>query len=261
MRRLLFVLALAAPLTAHAESSLPFLKDLVGDRELPPPWGIGIDYYTMDQDYSIDELTFRLPGVSLPDTSSITVTNDVQHYDFKADVWLFPFLNVFALVGHVESDTVVDLTKTPIVGLPPGFPGLGKLAIRTDGTVLGVGGTLAYGGDNWFTSVTFSYTDTDLGGDFDSSAETFTAQPRIGMIRGPWIAWVGALYIDVEEKHSGTINLPGLGAVEFAAVLGAQDEWNSAVGVRHQFSEKTSLSLEVGFGDRKHTLFNFNWRF
>jgi len=261
MHRLVFVLALLTSLTVHAESSLPLMQDMVGDRELPPPFGIGFDYYTMDQDYSIDQLSFMLPGVSLPDPSTISVTNDIQHFDFKADMWLLPFLNLFVLAGHVESETVVDLSRTPVIGLPPELPGLGKLVIKTDGTVLGVGGTLAYGSENWFTSLTASYTDTDLGGDFDSSAKTFTLQPRIGLIRGSWAAWLGGLYIDVEEKHSGAIELPGLGTVPFSVVLGAQDEWNTAVGVRHQFSERTSLSLEVGFGDRNHTLFNFNWRF
>lgn len=261
MHRLLLALALLLPLGANAESSLPFKKDLAGDRELPPPWGIGFDFFTMDQDYGIDALRFTLPGVILPDPSDVAVTNEVQHFDFKADVWLLPFLNVFALVGHVESDTVVDLSKAEIIGLPIS---LGNLAIKTDGTVLGGGLTLAFGGDNWFGSLTTTYTDTDLGGDFDSSAETWTVQPRVGLIRGQWLVWLGGMYLDVEETHSGTIFLPGLeqlGPVEFDVVLSTQDEWNTAVGVSHHFSKRSSLSFEVGFGDRTHTLFNFNYRF
>ena len=49
MHRLLAVLCLAFPLGAIADSNLPFMKHLLGDREFLEPWGIGIDFYTMEQ--------------------------------------------------------------------------------------------------------------------------------------------------------------------------------------------------------------------
>ncbi len=257
MRSLLIVIALLSPLGAAAESRLPFLKDMVGDVQLPRPWGIGIDFYTMDQEYDIDFLEFNLPGIGLEDPSLLAVTNEVQHFDLKLDAWIFPFLNVFGIVGHLESDTVIDLSNAPVQGLP--FP-LGKLPVSTDGTVVGVGFTLAYGNENWFTSVTTTLTDTDLGGDFKSSVESVTVQPRIGLVRNQWQFWVGGLYLDTEEKHAGTVELPVLGDVPFEVVLGGADDWNTTLGMRHVFSEKASLSFEVGFGDREHTLFNFTYR-
>lgn len=261
MRSFLLTLALLAPVAVQADNTLPFMKEMAGDRELPPAWGIGIDFFTMDQPYKIDQLEFILPGVSLPDVSQVDVNNRVQHFDIKADVWLLPFLNVFGILGQVNTDTVVDLSRTTIIGLPPQLPSLGKLEIDTDGTVWGFGATLAFGGDRWFGAVTTTWTDADLGGDFDSSIEALTIQPRVGMIFGQWTGWVGGMYLDVEESHAGVINIPGIGQLPFAAVLSAESDWNTAVGVSHHFSEKLSLSLEVGFGDRDHTLFNFNYRF
>lgn len=263
MLRILLALALIAPMAANADSALPFGKGMAGDQELPPPWGIGFDYFTMDQDYAIEQLSFTLqdptlPGISLPDPTGVTVTNNIQHFDLKADVWLLPFLNVFALAGHVESDTEVDLSRATIIGLPFQLP---PLTIKTDGTVLGFGGTLAYGTDSWFASLTGTYTNTDLGGDFDSEVTATTLQPRVGLIRSQWVFWLGGMYLDVEETHSGTIVLPGIGPVVFNAVLGAKDDWNAAVGAQHHFSRKSSLSFEVGFGGRTHTLFNYNYRF
>lgn len=258
MRSLLIALTLLMPLTASAESRLPFLKDRVGDAELPRPWGIGLDFYTMDQHYDIDSLQFDLPGISLDDPSLLSVTNDVQHFDLKLDAWVLPFLNVFAVLGHLESDTVIDLSQAPVQGLP--FP-LSKLPVNTDGTVVGLGITLAYGNENWFTSVTATRTETDLGGTFDSNIDTTTVQPRIGLVRGAWQYWVGGLYLDAEETHTGTVQLPVLGPVPFDVVLGSSDDWNTALGVRHVFSEHADLTFEVGFGDRDHTLFNFTYRF
>ena len=120
-----------------------FMKHLVGDREFFEPWGIGVDFYTMDQDYGIKHLEFALPGVGLDDPSLIDVSNELQHLDLRVDVWLTPFLNVYGLVGRVDADTLVDLSKVPITGLPIS---LGTLPISYDGTVWGGGFTLAYGG-------------------------------------------------------------------------------------------------------------------
>jgi len=259
MRSLLIALILLIPATVSAESRLPFLKDKVPEGvELPLPWGIGVDFFTMDQTYNIDYLQFDLPGISLDDPSLLSVSNEAQHFDVKIDAWVLPFLNVFGIIGHLESDTVIDLSRAPVQGLP--FP-LKKLPVTTDGTVVGLGFTLAYGNENWFTSLTGTRTETDLSGNFDSSVDTTTFQPRIGLVRGPWQYWLGGLYIDTEETHKGTAELDVLGAVPFDVILGNSADWNTTVGVRHEFSEHAALTFELGFGDRDHTLFNFTYRF
>jgi len=263
MRRLILTLLLLAPLTASAEDSGSgplFMKHLVGDREFFEPWGIGLDFFTMEQDYSIKELQFSIPGISDIDPDLVSVTNDVQHYDLKLDVWITPFLNVFALVGRVDADTKVDLSDVPIAGLP--FP-LGVLPVSYDGTVYGAGVNLMYGGERWFAMLNNTWTDTNLNGDFDSSVSTYTAQPRIGLIFNKWTVWAGGMYLDTEEKHSGTISLPvpGWPPVPFNVTLETMEKWNYAIGVGHVFSPKAHISLELGFGDRDHTLFNFTYRF
>jgi hypothetical protein len=260
MRRLLLLLAVLLPLSSTADSALPFLKDIAGDAELPRPWGVGFDFFTMSQDYSIKNLEFALPGVIVGDPSQLKVTNEVQHFDFKGDVWLFPFLNVFGLVGRVDTDTVVDFSSADIIGLPPGI-NLGKLPVSFDGTVWGLGFTLVYGTENWFTSVTTTFTTTSTSGDLDSSVDSTSVQPRIGLLRDKWRFWVGAMYLDTDEKHSGTFDLPYIGPVPFAVELVTADNWNYSTGVGYVFSDRADLSFEYGFGKRNHTLFNFTYRF
>jgi len=260
MRGLIFLLAVLLPISSTADSSLPFLKDRVGDRELPRPWGIGIDFYTMEQDYDIKDLKFILPGVSIGDPSDIAVSNELQHFDLKGDVWLFPFLNVFGLIGRMSTDTLVDFSPADIQGLPPGVD-LGKLPVSFDGTVYGGGFTLAYGGESWFTSLTGTYTKTSTSGDLDSSVTSKSLQPRVGLLRNNWRFWVGGMYLDTDEKHSGTFELPFLGGVPFAIELVSKDSWNYAVGAGYKFNDRADLSFEVGMGNRTHTLFNFNARF
>ncbi len=259
----LFALLLggAMPLQAQDESNGPlFMKHLVDEGEFFAPWGVGFDFFTMDQSYDIKSLQFQLPGVSLPDASLLDIDNDVDHLDLKFDVWLTPFLNLFAILGHVEAKTVVDFSLAPITGLP--VP-LSELPIAYDGTVYGGGATLIYGTREWFAAVTTTVTDTDLGGQFDSSVSSLAIQPRVGLIRDKWQIWLGGMYLDTEEDHSGTIALPipGVPPVPFKVELETSDKWNYAVGVGHTFSPRAHLTLEFGFGDRDHTLFNYTVRF
>jgi hypothetical protein len=258
MRGLILLLAALLPLSSSADSALPFMKDLAGDTELPRPWGISVDFYTMDQDYDIKDLQFVLPGVSVGDPSQIKVTNEVMHYDIQADVWLLPFLNVFGIIGKVDIDTPVDFSKVEIVGLPIS---LGTLDVSFDGTVYGLGFTLVYGTENWFASATTTFTETSTSGDLDSSVDSLSIQPRIGLLRDKWRFWVGAMYLDVDEKHSGLFEIPFLGEVPFSVELVTKDNWNYGGGVGYVFSDRANLSFELGFGDRTHTLFNFNVRF
>jgi len=258
VRRIFFALVLFLPLNVLAETGPLFMKHLLGDREFYEPWGIGIDFFTMDQQYKIKSLEFQLPGISIPDPSQLDVQNEIQHFDLKLDVWLTPFLNVFGVLGQMDAETVVDLSSVPVTGLP--FP-LGKIPVKYDGTVYGLGFTLAYGGEHWFTSLTTTWTDTDLSGDFKSSVKTVTAQPRIGLLKNRWQFWVGGMYLDTDETHSGTIPLPILGDVPFSVELEGADKWNTAVGVGYTFSPKATFYFEVGFGKRDHTLANFTYRF
>lgn len=258
---LLFTLQYSTSSVAQDDGSGPlFMKHLVEGEEFYEPWGIGLDFFTLDQQYKIKSLQFELPGVGLPDPSALQIENELQHFDLKLDVWLTPFLNVFGLLGHVDADTVVDFSQAPITGLP--IP-LTKLPVSYDGTVYGAGFTLIYGSRDWFGAVTTTFTDTDLSGSFDSSVQSLSIQPRLGLIRDKWQFWVGGMYLDTEEDHSGTISLPipGIPPVPFSIELEGSDKWNTAVGIGHTFSAKAHLSFEVGFGDRDHTLFNFTYRF
>jgi hypothetical protein len=263
MRHLLLALLLLAPLSANAEESSTgplFMKHLVDEGDFFEPWGIGIDYFTMDQDYKIKNLAFEIPSIGDVDIdpSNVMVSNKVQHYDLKLDVWITPFLNVFGQIGRVDADTFVDLSSVTIPNLP--FQ-LGTLPVSYDGTVYGLGANFIYGTENWFAALNNTWTDTNLSGDFDSSVKSFTIQPRIGLIRNQWTMWVGGMWLDTKEKHSGTIDLPVLGSAKFDVELETMNKWNYAVGVGYIFSPKATILFEYGFGDRTHTLFNFTYRF
>lgn len=250
--------AAATESKSEHRSMLPFMREIAGDHELPRPYGIGIDVFTMHQNYAIDSLSFALPGFSLPDPSIIKVKNDLVHNDLKLDAWLFPFLNVFGIYGHVSAHTDVDLSSVVIPILPVS---LGTLQVRYKGSVYGGGMTLAAGGEHWFTSLTGTWTRTSLSGDFDSQVKARTLQPKIGLVNGPWQFWLGAMNLHTDESHSGVIALPVLGNVPFAVKLKNATSWSPSVGVHYMMDRFGEVALEFGGGDRVTTLLNVTLRF
>ena len=99
-----------------ADGGPPWGRSIAEGFDLPRPYGIGFDYFSMDQDYQIRSLQFNLPGVPPIPPELVSVDNDVDHRDLKFDVWVLPFLNLFAVYGHVNARTDVDLTAVPTIG-------------------------------------------------------------------------------------------------------------------------------------------------
>src|SRR5687768_5679692 len=92
------------------------------------------------------------PGTSISDFVHLGSTSDVFNANLKFDVFVLPFLNVYALVGYVhnQSDTHVDITlETP-------GPGGGEVVYKSristelDGVIGGLGFALAGGYRNFF---------------------------------------------------------------------------------------------------------------
>lgn len=262
-RMLPIMIALFLPAVATAEPL--FGKGMAGDADMPRTFGIGIDYFHLGQPYQLDALTFSAPpGAPIPpvtDPSVIGADSDLRNVDLKVDVWLLPFLNVFGIYGRIEGDTNVDLSA---VGLPPD---VAQVVIDYDGDVYGGGFTLAVGGERWFGSVTTTFTDTDLTGDFVSSVKATTIQPRIGLRTGYDIdVWLGGYIIDAEETHSGTVNLDigfgfGIIPIDFGVDLSQKEDFNPSLGMRMSLESGWEATVEVGGGDRNTALANISYRF
>ncbi len=263
------IIVCAAGLWPMLTSADPlFGKDMAGDRDLPKAFGVGIDWFQMDQPLEIDTLDVTLPPgfppIPISDASGIVTESDLQNISLKLDVWLLPFLNVFALYGQLDGDTDVDFRGTQL----PVPPDLMMLRISYDGDVYGGGLVLAGGSDRFFGSVTATFTDTDLDGGFNSSVEATTIQPRVGLIWGNNNrAWIGGYFIDADEDHSGTLNVdfgPGVGVVPvgFAVSLSQEEDFSPAIGANITFGDGWETTLELGGGgDRDTALVNLTYRF
>lgn len=259
-----FVLAFSLALIIHP---LTLLAEKVSggkwsrdDAELPLKFGIGIDFFAMDQPYSIQSLAFSAPGLALPpvNTSTIDVQNEIRHMDIRLDAWVLPFLNLFAILGQVDGTTKVDLTSAGLL-LP-----ISSIDIDIDGNVYGAGATLAVANDRFFGTLTTSLTNTSLKGDFESSLKTVSLQPRAGFYKKNYQVWLGGLYLNTDEKHTGTIPLylggPSPIPVTFDVILDDKNALTPTLGGSYHFNKHFGVTMEAGFGERKPILANLTYR-
>lgn len=232
-----------------ASRLFPLGRSMAGDRDLPLPFGLGVTFYSQQQDYALDQLAVDVPIVNPEELEGIEVTNSVDELNLRIDAWLLPFLNVFGIVGQIDGKTAVDLVS-PL----PGF------SVDYSGMVYGGGITLAAGGETCFGSLSATYTATDLD-QSNSDVKAWYVVPKFGLRRGQGAFWVGATYETAEEAHEGQLVLPFYGAVNYDVVLHEQDHWNSTLGISADFAKSWNLVIEGGLGNRTHVLATVTRRF
>jgi len=258
------VVALVVALPSLAAAGEPVWgKDLVAGKTFPLPFGIGLTSYSQDQDYAIDKLVVGLPGFGALPSGLIRVDNEIDEVNARFDAWLLPYLNVFGILGTLDGETRVDFTALPLASL--GIP-FERVTIDYEGEVYGAGVVLAGGTERLFAALTAIATETNLSGDFDSSAKAVVVTPRFGFHCPRGALFAGAMYQGVEESHRGTIGLPlipgaPLVQVPFEVELSQQDDWNWLVGGSYSFTPHWVFSAEGGFGDREHVDVALTYRF
>jgi len=234
-------IVVASPAAAGA---LPWGASLSQGQELPPPFGIGVTLYSQNQPYRVDSLSFSLPGFTTIPASLLKIDNRIAEANVQLDAWLFPFLDVFGLVGKIDGSTRVDFRQ---LALPLPFSGI---TVGYHGNVYGAGATLVAGGEHWFASLTGVKTKADLSGDFDSRVNATVVMPRLGIGNAKTSYWIGAMYQRTDENHKGTIVLPYLGPAAFAVALSQKSDWSGLVGAHAALGKAWTLELEGGFGNR-----------
>ncbi|MEP0713130.1 hypothetical protein [Algoriphagus sp.] len=125
--------------------SLPFFGDKIQSMgyEQPLPYGLMINYVHQVTRLEITRLSVGLGPFEPVDMGFVKfdpVTNTANVFNFRADAWVFPFLNIYGIYAHSEGSANIDIT----------FPV--NLNIQTSPTVDTYGGgiVLAYGRNSYF---------------------------------------------------------------------------------------------------------------
>ena len=193
--------------------TFPLLGDKVAERgiKLPLPFGIGLNYAFADQPIEISRVAVGVNDGEMVDLTDLIefdeLNSQVHALNLRADLWLLPFLNVYAMGNWiVQAETQVSIAEPfsfDVTATQPGFGG-------------GFGGTLAGGAWGFFGTVDINWTWNKME-KLDDPIGTQLLTPRVGKNLGKhlgveWIFWVGAMRQRIASKTQGKIELSELGA-------------------------------------------------
>ena len=226
-------------------------------HELPLPIGFSGGYFFTEREMKITRLDVAFGGNPI-NTSSVLVEpqSRASAWEVKADLWVLPFLNVYAFYGRISTNTRTTVTiPNPLP--PPGRPDISfSLPTKLDGDTRGVGLVLVGGYKSWFASVNANYSVTELGFDDEITANVNTLRigrhGRVGKFE--LSGWVGGAFWNVEKSVEGTITVPNTGDIDFAVDYEPVEPFNVTVGGHVTFDKRFEGVVEYGFWENVTTL-------
>jgi len=131
---------------------LPFFGQQVRNKgiDLPLPLGFSVNYIYQTTKINLIDPRIALGGsdfVSIDFVDFETVENHTNVINLRVDAWVFPFLNIYGIYAHSQSDSYISL-RFPI-----------NLDIHRTPTAdtYGFGGVLAYGMGDYFAAGNLNY--------------------------------------------------------------------------------------------------------
>ena len=247
--------------------------------QVPLPFGIGVTAYAARQPVNIQDLQLGRNGkdpVSVNNFLQIDkVDTSQQNISAKLDLLLFPFFDVYALLGYTTGTTKGHIQV-------PGDPVLGIIEPRTlqlnaafNGPTYGAGFTLQGGGkiSDWRdltaivvadwnrTQTKLSFENETLIADTKPIATVFSARVglhgRVGPSMGAAI-WTGAMHQRIQQTVAGSVADTDL---QFAVIQSPTQPWNTLLGGLIEFGKDGYLLVEGGLGARKSILAAAVYRF
>jgi hypothetical protein len=172
--------------------------------DLPKPFGVNLIGAYIDQGIAISDLglsTGSNPIVPIDAIKFGDNTSTVGTLNARAELWVLPFLNVYAIGGTARANTTVEVT-TPVAFTS---------SVDQLGTYFGTGLTGAFGIKRNFLSVDVNWTWTDLE-KMDEAVRGRVLSLRFGrtLKMGPQkrlAFWVGAMNVKLVTETQGSLTL------------------------------------------------------
>jgi hypothetical protein len=234
---------------------LPFLGEEARKRgyELPLPFGAGGVYYHLSRQIDVTEVRLGRNGAPLEAVNDFVDLGSeavVDNVNVKFDVWLLPFLNVYAIAGYIDNqaDTRLDVTLPPLVA--GGEERRRSVTVPTalEGSVGGLGVTLAGGYKSLFFAGDVNAARADLG--FDDDFDAVVSSLRVGwngkLGSYPFRLWANTTYWDTAAVASGSIADPDGGTLTFEVDQGPTYPWTYGIGA--QVDIRPAFNVAADFG-------------
>ncbi len=220
------------------KSEYPYALPIWGDKatkrgfNLPYSAGVSAQYFSQESLILIDNLNvgfnngqmYNLDGLVRFDEAKATASA----FTIRPDIWLFPFLNVYGILGKAEATTNVNFGVWV-----PDSTGIDKQVISASTVVefntstfgLGMTPTIGVGGGFLALDMNIAWTDVPQ---LKKPARTFVFGPRFGKsfkLKKPEqtiAVWAGGFRVSIDGETDGSIALsevfPG-GGSEAAAKI------------------------------------------
>ncbi len=229
---------------------------------LPRAFGLMPGFYHGRRHIGVSDTRVTLKGMTFAADrlTDIKVKSRELNWALRLDAWLFPFLNLYGLIGYTREDAYAGVALTPlnrlraVVGRRPAD--LIDLHMKLTGVTYGAGFTLVGGYKHFFASYDSNYTISALRGDlpFDNTlspdVKALLNSVRIGWrsrIAGCNVAsWLGGTYWDTTNTIKGAPRVPLIGTVKFRLREKTRDPWSAHIGATVEMSEAFQLVLDVG---------------
>jgi hypothetical protein len=242
-------------------------KAIEAGAEFPKPYGIAGSMYFQQQQMEITKI--RLGALELSEDNGVidfdnsSIRNTVISSQVRADMWVLPFVNIYGMLGRVNSFNDIDLTIN--LNPPPGSPSQGEINLLREnsiagitGTVAGFGTVVAGGYGNMFANVNITWAQSWLD-EVNSIQKSFVAFPMVGTTTKLANLFVGAIYQNLGQVNKGTIGTPGGQQLNYELEFSAQ-KWNYCVGFNKQIGHWSMVMMQ-GFGARTNSVVEVGYRF
>lgn len=248
--------------------------------QLPRPFGVAGFIYSHDQTMEFTGLEVGIDNSEMVNLENLFMLRDsdvVQSsmiYLAKADVWIFPFLNLMAIVGggvnDLDGQLKINEDLRDFINDLPGWLDLPNipesLPIKTSITseIYGGGATLAGGVGNFNVSLNYQLMFTKIV-EANTTSMVNVITPLFGYMSPFGVNFMaGAQGQFYNTKISGFINLNDHQGnphrinynVDFEPI-----KWNGIIGIYKGFNKHWEIAIQGGFGSRTSVTTVFGYRF
>ncbi|QJR09261.1 hypothetical protein DSM104443_00298 [Usitatibacter rugosus] len=247
--------------------------------QIPLPFGVGVTAYSARQPVNIQDLQLgrnREPPVSVANFLQIDrVDTSQKNVSAKLDVLVFPFLDVYAILGRTTGTTQGVIEVPADAGLGIIGPRQLQLNASFNGPTYGAGFTLQGGGKvNEWRDLTFlvvadwnrtrtnlSFENETLVAETKPVATVFSGRLGLHATLSPGMGgavWIGGMHQRIQQTVAGSVADTDL---QFVVVQSPTKPWNTLLGGLIDFGRNGYVLLEGGLGARKSILAAAVYRF
>jgi hypothetical protein len=204
-------------------SEYPYILPILGAAatkrgfNLPYSAGLGINYLWQESDLVIENLQVGFNHRPMNDLSEIirfnNATSNAAGVNFRPDIWLFPFLNIYGILAKAQPSTSVDFG----IYVPDGDGNWTNVInmntkAEFEATTLGFGLTPTLGIGGGWMALDMNFTWNDIA-ELEKPAFAFVFGPRFGKsfnLKKPQsniAIWVGGFRLKLNTGTTGSIDL------------------------------------------------------